>query len=105
MSNDHDRYLAAAHAVQTAVATTIGLDTQFAPTGVVPDTSCASPKHLRTGLDLRAVDHGALARLLIAKGVFTEEEYVAALAEGAEQEARTWSERLSKRLGKPVTLA
>jgi len=33
-------------------------------------------KHLRVGVDARAADTAGLAELLIAKGVFTAEEYV-----------------------------
>jgi SOS response regulatory protein OraA/RecX len=63
------------------------------------------PKHLRTGLNMAMVEHAALARLLIAKGVITEEEYMQALAEGAEAEKQQYEDRLRARFGRNVRLA
>jgi hypothetical protein len=88
MNDNMTRYVALAHAIQSGVA----MDLQHDPT---PGT----PKHLRTGLDCRAADHGALARLLIAKGVFTLEEYEAALLEGLEREKAAYEQRLTDRFG------
>lgn len=89
MDRDFDtRYLALAHAIQSGVA----LELADSPKG-------GTPKHLRTGLNLSKVEHGALVRLLIAKGVFTLEEYEAALLEGMEAEKRGYEERLSARHG------
>lgn len=104
---NHDRYTAAAHAIQSATKLQHALDAQQGgePAPVLPDTSSGSPKHLRVGLDLRAADHGALVRLLIEKGVFTEAEYLAAIADGAEREAHEAATRASQRLGRPVTFA
>lgn len=87
------RYLAAAHAVQAGVQMELNDD---------PPTrsgSPVSPKMLRTGLNLAMVEHGALVRLLIAKGLFTEEEYLEELAKGAEVEQALYEERLSARFG------
>jgi hypothetical protein len=72
LEEDRQRYLAAAHAVQTAIAFTMGRDTE--------------PKHLRVGIDITKSDQGALATLLIEKGVITEAEYFKALADGMERE-------------------
>lgn len=58
-------YMEAAHGVQTAMAHRIGLG-----------QGLASPKHLRTGINLAMVEHGALVSLLIDKGLFTSEEYM-----------------------------
>ena len=60
-----------AHRVQTAIAARMGLD---------PENNDTKPKHLRVRLD-------RLARLLIAKGVFTESEYIAAITQAAADEA------------------
>lgn len=60
-----------------------------------------SPKHLRVGVNSAMSDHGALARLLIDKGFFTEEEYVKAIADMMEAEA----ERYQSDLPPNVTLA
>lgn len=101
-----ERYTAAAHALQSATKLQLDLDAaKPGPPMVVPETSSGSPKHLRVGLDLRAADHGALVRLLIEKGVFTEGEYLAAIADGAEREAREARDRASARLGAPVSFA
>lgn len=101
-----DRYTAAAHALQSATKLQLELDAQQGtPAPALPDTSSGSPKHLRVGLDLRAADHGALVRLLIAQGVITEADYLAAVADGAEREAAAAGQLASQRLGKPVTFA
>lgn len=72
LEEDRQRYMNAAHAVQTAIAFTMGRDTE--------------PKHLRVGIDLTKSDQGALATLLIEKGVITEAEYFKALADAMERE-------------------
>lgn len=64
----HMSYEDACHAVQSGIATRMGLNSR--------DTE---PKHLRVGIDLSKVDQCALARLLIDKGLFTEEEYIEAI--------------------------
>lgn len=92
MSNTSDdlerRYHAAAHAVQSGVAMELH-----------DDPASGSPKHLRTGLNMAMVEHGALARLLIAKGIITNEEYMAELVAGVEDEQRQYEERLTARHG------
>lgn len=66
-----------AHRVQTAIAVLMQQD----------DHAFVETKHLRTGIDMTKSDHGGLVTLLIAKGVFTLEEYLAALTEAAKREA------------------
>ncbi len=87
------RYLAAAHAVQSGVAMELNDDP--------PSNSASpvSPKMLRTGVNLAMVEHGALVRVLMAKGLFTEEEYFEELVKGVEDEKRLYEERLSARYG------
>jgi hypothetical protein len=58
-------YVEAAHGVQTAMA----LEQSQGGKSL-------TPKHLRTGLNLRAADTLGLVCLLMDKGVFTEEEYL-----------------------------
>ena len=70
-----DQYEKAAHRMQSAEAVMDGSDGQ-------------SPKHLRVGVNVALSDHGSLVRLCIRKGLFTEEEYVEAIAEGMEAEGR-----------------
>ncbi|MFN7224440.1 MAG: hypothetical protein ACK4MS_10515 [Paracoccaceae bacterium] len=85
-AKEAERYERAAHRVQTAVAFN-------------PDRPRDQYKDLRTGIDLSKSDMGGLATLLIAKGVFTLEEYLAAIADAAEREAQVKEDELSIRHG------
>ncbi len=91
------RYAAAMHAVQSGVAVMMNFDggTERGET---------SPKHLRTGVNSALVDSGALAGLLMRKGVITEEEYLEALAEAAEREKLAYEQRLNEGFGPGVVL-
>lgn len=93
-----ERYLAAMHRVQTAIAFNFGLEYPW-----MDQRLQAALKHLRVGIDGSKSDQAGLARLLIKKGVFTEEEYVAAVTESAEREAELQQEDLQKamRTGNP----
>lgn len=81
-------YQQAAHGVQSAVSF------DMSQSGVDPNAHQASRmlKHLRVGVDMRAADAGALALLLIEKGVFTREEYEEALRLGANEELARYTE-------------
>jgi hypothetical protein len=92
------RYEVAAHAVQAGVA----MELNDAPPHI--SQSAASPKMLRTGVNLAMVEHGALVRVLIAKGLFTELEYFEELVKGVEDEKRLYEERLSARYGGKIKL-
>lgn len=85
---DHQRYLAAAHAMQSGVAHKMHVD-----------PSETSPKHLRVGVNSAMVDAAAVARLLIAKGVFTEDEYYAAIADQMEREKALYEQFLKDHYG------
>ena len=61
-------------------------------------------KHLRVGVNSAMVEHSALARLLIAKGIISGAEYLEALADGMREEVERYEHGLSEELGKPVTL-
>lgn len=87
-----DRYYAAAHAMQTGVASTMYTSNE------------TSAKHLRVGVNSALVDSGALASLLLNKGIITEVEYFEALAERMEAEASYYAERVSKQAGREVKL-
>ena len=78
-----ERYRAAAHRVQTAIA-------------FQPGSPALQPKHMRVGIDMSKADAAGLARLLIEKGIFTLEEYQEALAESAEAEADAQEAYLSE---------
>ena len=82
------RYLAACHAMQTAVLIDQTLNHN------------ESEKHLRVGINSALVDHGALVGLLVKKGIITDLEYRKALAEGMEAEV----ERYRKLLDLPLNV-
>jgi hypothetical protein len=86
MSEFQEKYVKLAHAVQTGIASCIAAG-----------WSGATPKHLRVGIDTSKSDHGALVKLLIEKGVITEDEYGRALLEGLENEIKGF-ERLFEHL-------
>lgn len=68
------------------------------------DPKPASPKHLRVGVNVALCDHAALVRLLMAKGLFTEEEYFSTLADEMEREKARYEARLTELLNVKVTL-
>jgi hypothetical protein len=83
-----ERYFAALHAMQSGVA----LQLEHNPSG-------GSPKHLRVGVNSAKVEHAALAKLLIDKGIITEAEYTEALAEMMEREVRMYEDELTRMYG------
>lgn len=87
---DEERYRAAAHAMQSAVAYFMNVD------GIA-----TTPKHLRVGVNSAFVEHGALVKLLLEKGVFTEEEYYKALADKMEEEVESYRKMAVERTGNP----
>lgn len=91
---DVDRYLAAAHAVQSAIAYSL-----------VSNPSEGSPKHLRVGIDTQKVEQGALATMLIEKGIFTLDEYQKAMADAMEREVSLRADDLSAKMGKKINFA
>lgn len=88
------RYENACHAMQSGVAVEMGFNPR--PT---------DPKHLRVGVNSAMVDCAAMAKLLIAKGVITEDEYLEAVAAEMELEAKRYRERLSEHYGAKIDLA
>lgn len=94
-------YEAALHAMQSGVAMTRQRDIED---GVPEDRRETGPKHLRVGVNSAMSDHGALVRLLIAKGLFTEDEYVDEVIAGMQREQRSYEARLSERVGVKITL-
>jgi hypothetical protein len=81
-------YTRLAHAVQTGVAYEHGFGSQD-----------GTPKHLRTGLNCVMADLGSLVKLLIEKGLITEEEYFAAILAGLQREIDTYEARIAARTG------
>lgn len=94
ISDLHARIHAAQHAMQSGVATKMGIE---------PGETL--PKHLRVGVNAAMVGNAALVRVLIAKGVITEEEYFTELAAGMEAEKKLYEQFLSEYFEKPVTLS
>lgn len=88
-----ERYVAAAHAVQSGVAAMMNFNP--GPT---------TPKHLRVGVNVAIRDSSSLAKLLIAKGVITEEEHAKAIADGMEQEVKEYEARLAAHYGTEISL-
>ena len=91
--NDKERYMTAAHAMQSGVAMEMELG------GGETD-----PKHLRVGINAAMSDQAGLVRLLIARGFITEREYVAAIADKMQEEADSYAKKLSDQLGTRITL-
>lgn len=87
------RYEAAAHAMQSGVAMEMNHHSQ--PT---------EPKHLRVGINAAMADHCGLVTLLIAKGVFTEAEYLDAIAKSMESEKERYEKHLTDLVGTKITL-
>lgn len=83
-----DRYVRAAHRVQSAIMVLMAFDRRY-----------TEPKKLRTGIDLTKADMGGLTTLLIAKGVFTAAEYTEALETSAEREADDYEKSVQAVLG------
>jgi hypothetical protein len=91
--DDHQRYLNAAHAMQSGVALDLNAN----------DDSL-NPKHLRVGVNSAMSDHGALVKLLIDKGIFSEQEYMKVIADFMEREKESYERKHSQRLGRPIKL-
>lgn len=64
----------------------------------------ANPKHLRVGINAAMVEHSALTKLLIDKGIITEEEYLCALVQAAKAEKEMFEKRLTGKLGTNIKL-
>jgi hypothetical protein len=85
-----DRYHAALHAMQSGVAMEMEQ----------PGNASASPKHLRVGVNAALCDGSGLAKLLMAKGLITLEEYAKAIADEMEAEKARYEQRLTERMSK-----
>ncbi len=86
---DAQRYEKACHAMQCGVAHEMGMEINQAHT----------PKHLRVGVNVAMRDLGSLVKLLIDKGIITEEGFVKAIADGMEEEVRDYEARIKQHLG------
>lgn len=90
-----EEYMRLSHAMQTGVKFEM-------ETGI---TDAHLPKHLRVGVNMALADAGALARLLLQKGVFTALEYYQMLVTVLEEEVARYTIRIERATGHKVTLA
>lgn len=87
------RYESLMHAIQTGVATEMGLGSK--------DTT---PKHLRVGINSGLVNQAGLVNLLVQKGIITEDEYFDAIITEAEAEVKRYEDRLFEKTGTTIHL-
>lgn len=88
--DNHGRYMAAMHAMQSGVAAKMAYDGG-------PESGETSPKQLRVGVNSALISNGALLRLLVDKGLITDEEYVAVLADYTERDVKSYEDWLNTR--------
>lgn len=106
------RYMAAMHAVQTGIEYRRQYDRKFVNekhllVGIVSNevTDAAQTEVLiRAKITERQMEQAALVRLLIDKGIITEEEYLEALAKEAERERAAYEHELRQHYGSKITL-
>jgi hypothetical protein len=81
-------YEQALHGIQTGIALEIERG-----------SDCASPKHLRVGVNSAMCEHAALVRLLMAKGIFTEQEYAEAITDEFNRELERVEKNVNAQYG------
>lgn len=62
------------------------------------------PKFLRVGINAAMTDQSGLVRLLIAKGVFTDVEYLESIRQSMIREVERYEKHLSEKYGIQITL-
>lgn len=85
------RYAAAVHGIQTAIL--------FEMEKAGELQAGTTHKHLRVGVNSAMINDHAVATLLIAKGVFTQEEYDVQVMESAELELAQMTVRVHNSTG------
>ncbi len=75
------------HAMQTGV----GMEQRLG-------SSDGSPKHFRVGINAAMINHAAMVKLLITKGVISELEYFTALRDGMKEEVKKYEAVLGVKL-------
>ena len=68
------------------------------------DDSETTPKHLRVGVNSALVNHTAIWRLLVKKGVISRKEYEESLLEQLREEKAMYEAWLTERTGASITL-
>ncbi len=103
MDDDRPRndlpYREALHGVQAGVALELRQQNPTLGEGVI-----AALKSLRVGVDSAMVNDAALMRLLVRKGLFTDEEYGEEIRLEANRELDRYEDRLSAAHGARITL-
>lgn len=84
----YDEYQRNLHAMQTGVA--------YEQSNGSTD---GSPKHLRVGVNAAMIHEAAIVGLLVAKGIFTEQEFAESLVNESRKEVDRYEKRLSERYG------
>ena len=101
-----DRYEAAAHRMQSAVAfdmtRSLGLERLA---GLSPELVNRALKDVRVGLNSAMSSQGGLAGLLIEKGLITAEEYTEAMCVAMEREADMVVSEVKKRWDLPDSVS
>jgi hypothetical protein len=97
IEQDVERYAAACHAMQSAVAEKMELYGDG-------NSSETTPKHLRVGVNSAMVETGVIAKVLIDKGIITEAEYRKAMADAMEREVESYRQWFSDK-GYPMMVA
>jgi len=87
-------YMRQAHRMQAGVAFQME----------VPGDLSTTPKHLRVGVNAAQRDHASLGKLLVEKGIITEEEYLQALVNGMKEEADAYEKEVQEYYGPRVKL-
>ena len=95
--SDQQRYLDACHGMQTGVK----YETESAALRGARDTA-TEPKHLRVGVNSAMVSHAALVKLLVEKGILTEDEYITSQADAMEAEVALYEDRANRGNNGPV---
>jgi hypothetical protein len=89
LEEERARLLAAQHAMMAGV----GYMIQY-------DNAEGDLKHIRTGINTALANCGVIAKLLIDKGIITEEEYFKELADAMERERDSYRKNLETYLRK-----
>ena len=92
-----ERYQRLAHAMQSGVKMVMNWEDGPQPDNI--EESSTSPKHLRTGINAAMSDAGGLVRLLIDKGIITQEDYLTAICEAMEDVVKRYEEQIKKHFG------
>lgn len=102
----NERYLAAAHGMQTGVMYKQTYDLKDSMQEGLSQSEGyeREMKHIRVGTNNALVEHGALISLLVEKGLLTRLEYLKRLADFMENERDLYAKMLSDLIGKDITL-